>query len=61
LDSDVKVEQEWEMEMGDGRRRRGSSVEGSSDVGMSISSIAPLLVSGIPTIIKYLFLSRISW
>ena len=47
----MKFEQEWEMEMGDGRRRRGNSVEGSSDVGMSISSIAPLLVSGIPTIL----------
>jgi len=42
----VKLEQESEMEMGDGRR--GNSVEGSSDVGMRR---APLLVSGIPTVI----------
>jgi len=42
----VKDELELEMEMVDGRR--GNSVEGSSDVGMRR---APLLVSGIPTVI----------
>ncbi len=51
----MKFEQEWEMEMGDGRR--GNSVEGSSDVGMRI---APLLVSGIPTIISLLVSSALS-